>query len=173
VKVRASIGVSADFMPLKESFFRGVCPTARTLDFLNVMAIRKMQAVGSHATNWKVDYFVDYSQSLTRERQTFYDPDMPEKGSRSGATPSTRPPKTAIRCLTTSTRVFSFERSRCAVPVEHLAMQGFPLPWLMKQPLRGSSNQIRHLAGEGMNLASITAVLACALKTMLDDPLVK
>eukprot|EP00438_Fugacium_kawagutii_P006182 Skav207470 [mRNA] locus=scaffold3545:482683:483165:- [translate_table: standard] len=134
------MGVSPDFSPWTgQPTFQGhgMKLTERTKDILNVVAISHMKAtkLGVDRADWKGVY-VDVSQNLSRKSWT--------------------EPGGSLKCLCTSTSLYSFFADRQILPLETLFAQGYPT----SLRLGGlTQSDLKDFAGEGMCLPCIASVL--------------
>ena len=152
---RASLGVLPAFNPYTKTLDLdkaglGLLPSKRVLDLLdcNVMQAAKRAKKTVRATQPLLqETLLDVSQSHAR-----------------GGMPSVGNPN---RCLTTSSRLWSFAQSRVLSGTEHLLLQGHTMP--LQVPHGVSQTDLRRWSGEGIALPCLATVL-WALKLTANFP---
>jgi hypothetical protein len=135
-KVRSQLGISPDFRPWTEApsgqrpKLEGVTDNARYRDTIDIAwAAALMKNPMS-----PLPFYVNFSQCPTR-----------------------KPWSSALRCLTTSTKVYDFARDKVLSSEELLLLQGIPAPDLKLHMFSESS--LLHAVGEAMFCPCIGAIM--------------
>lgn len=125
----------------------GVPRTKRVLDLIDLCAIhrcKKARFTQKEANEALKDTILDYSQS--HSRRPFSNSDG------------------VARSLTTSSSLYSYRLDRELHPVEHLYLQGFPMPGAdgsigVRIPENMPPTEVKKMAGEGIALPCLAMVI--------------